>query len=461
MLNLPARSSVYLIGIGGVGMTPLALLLQQIGFSVLGSDIQPFRMADTLRQSGIRIFTTHRPEQIGESRLVIYSTAIPEQNPEYKEAQRVGIPCMNRLEAISSLVSGKKLLSITGSYGKSTTTTFTAFFAQEAGIDPSYLIGADLLSFLPAHWNQDQSDWFVLETDESRPEFLCFSPYSCVLTNVGTDHLTHYQHDIQVLKDHLVQYLSSIDPAGCLVMSYEAYQSLSRHLPSLHRRVITCGTDPSCDYRYEIQDIRCLGDHFETSFHLKAKGEFYRNLSIRMPSEKYVLDALLAFALITDCAKKKLDPRLFEALPILDRRSQLKRAWNRSYLLDDEGDSPDVIKEVLINVHTLFPGFRVIPFVQPHRFSRLQNLMEEYADVLVSLSDEIILLPVYPAGEEPIPGIDSFALAKTIAAKGFLGPLTVLNTHQEAADWIHTHQTGNNVFILLGPGDVWQVDHAL
>jgi len=393
--------------------------------------------------------------------LVVYSTAIPEGNPEYTEAKRLRIPCINRLEAVSNLVSGKKLLSITGSYGKSTTTSFSAYFANLAGLIPSYLIGADLLTFLPAHWNRNQSDWFVFETDESRPEFLQYSPYGCILTNIGTDHLLNYQKDIRNLQDHLFQYLQKTNPEGCIVLSQDAYQSLSGKSCRFPCRDMVCGTDVSCQYRYEIINLQFQRDHFETTFHLSVHGKHYQNLVLRMPGEKYVLDAVLAYALVSEISGSTIDPASFGELPILDRRSQLKHTWKTSLLIDDEGDSPEVIKEVLLNVRNLFPNHIILPIVQPHRFSRLKSLLSSYAEVLTAYADEIILMPVYSAGENPIPGIDSSALAKQIVLQGFTGALTVVQTHEEAAEIILKRKQENIIFILLGPGDVWQVENAL
>ncbi len=461
MFNLPIGSFVYLIGIGGVGMTPLALYLHQMGYVVAGSDIQSFRMADALQKAGIQVFTSHQADQVSHAQLVIYSTAIPEGNPEYKEATRLNIPCIDRLEAVSHLVSGKKLLSVTGSYGKSTTTTFSAYFAKLAGLTPSYLIGADLLTFPPAHWNRNQSDWFVFETDESRPEFLQYFPYGCILTNIGTDHLLNYQQDILRLQDHLYQYLLKTNQEGCIVVSQDAFQRLSLFSSRFPCRVLVCGTEASCQYRYEIVNLQFQQDHFETTFHLSVPGKRYQNLVLRMPGEKYVLDAVLAYALITEISGSTIDPDSFRSLPILDRRSQLKRVWKTSLLIDDEGDSPEVIKEVLLNVRNLFPDCTILPIVQPHRFSRLQSLLISYAEVLAAYADEIILMPVYSAGEKPIRGIDSSSLAKQIMLQGFTGVLTLVQTPEEAAEIIVKRRQENMVFILLGPGDVWQVEHAL
>lgn len=442
-------------------MTPLALFLRQMGYTVAGSDRQSFRMAAALQEAGIQVFPSHQAQQVIHSQLVIYSTAIPEGNPEFIEAKRLGIPCIDRLKAVSELVAGKRLLSITGSYGKSTTTSFSACFANIAGLTPSYLIGADLLSFLPAHWNQNQSSWFVFETDESRPEFLRYSPYSCILTNIGTDHLVHYQHDIHQLQDHLYHYLQKTDREGCIVLSQEAMESISPVPHAFKSRVLTCGTKTTCDYSYEIEGIRFEQDHFETSFTLTCHGISYPNLVLRMPGEKYVLDAVLAYALISESAGCKIDPACFRSLPVLDRRSQLKRAWDNAFLLDDEGDSPDVIREVLMNMRELFPKHRLIPIVQPHRYSRLKSLLQEYANVLSAHSDEILLLPVYSAGEDPIPGIDSSSLAKQILFNGFAGSLALVPSHQETAEIIRKRCHEKVVFILLGPGDIWQVEHAL
>lgn len=442
-------------------MTPLALFLQQMGYQVSGSDINPFRMSGLLEKNGIRVFPAHQAEHVEGFQLVIYSTAIPRQNPEYQRAQVLNIRCINRLEAISSIVRQQKLLSITGSYGKSTTTTFSVSFATMAKLDPSFLIGADLLDFSPARWNRGLSPWFVFETDESHPDYLQFVPFSCVLTNIGNDHLQNYQEKIENLEKALFDFISATHPQGRIILSQEAYQSLHRYHSSLPARIVLCGTDTNCDYRYVIEDCLCQGDHFETHFHLTVKGKTYQNLLLRMPGEKYVLDAILAYALISESAGTFLSPDLFMNLPLLDRRFQLKKQWSSSLLIDDEGDSPDVIEEALRTAKKFFPSYTIVPVIQPHRFSRLKRLFREYATVLAQHSDRVIILPVYAAGEDPIPGFDSSSLATLIRSMNYQGELLLAENHLKAAEMIQEWEKNRCVFILLGPGDVWQVENAL
>jgi len=442
-------------------MTPLALFLRQMGYQVSGSDNQPFRMSGLLKEKGIQVFPDHRAEQVEKSQLVIYSTAIPSQNPEYQQAIQLNIRCINRLEAVSMLMSDQKMLSITGSYGKSTTTTFSVSFANQAGLNPSYLIGADLLDFSPAKWNRGATPWFVFETDESHPDYLHFTPYSCVLTNIGNDHLQNYQEKKENLEKALFGFITSIDPNGCIVLSQEAYHSLHQFHHCLPDRTIRCGTEEANHYRYAIEDCLFQNDHFETYFQLTVNGKTYSHLCLRMPGEKYVLDAVLAYALISESTGIFQSTDHFMHLPILDRRFQLKKQWGDSILIDDEGDSPDVILEVLRTAKKIFPEHTLVPVLQPHRFSRLKRLAKEYADALASLSDKIILLPVYSAGEDPIAGTDSSMLASQLSLIGFKGDIILAESHQASAEFIQEWKKDRCVFILLGPGDVWKVENAL
>lgn len=443
------QKHIYMTGIGGVGMTPLALYYKAMGACVEGSDLQSFRMETTLQKQNIAIHYEQNKENIhpGISSLV-YSAAIPQSNPEIIQARRYNIPCIHRIDALKQIVQSKSLLSVTGSYGKSTTTTFVSNMTEQYGLKPSWLIGADMLHYPCARYTT--SDYFVLETDESQPSFLDFYPMYLIVTNIGVDHLSNYDNDPEKLKLAMRSIVQNTKKR--VIAPYSVQQTLDSQ--SALNTWTTCGLDKG---EYRISQYRTFfdGSRLRTTFHLDGKHSSF-DAEIPMPSIRNVMDAVLSFALLENLVGPIRKPsEYFYSLPAVERRFQFISTDSTALLIDDEGDSPDVIKKVLEDAKMYFPHQHVIAFLQPHRYSRLQNLFSDYVQAM-QLADEVVVLPVYPAGEEQKNRKNSMDLFKALQ-KCHSGSVHYVSTLEEGAALLVSFLHEPNAIVTLGPGDVWRL----
>jgi UDP-N-acetylmuramate--alanine ligase len=452
---------IFLTGIGGVGMSSLALYLLGAGFQVNGSDVADFRLRKLLESKGIAVYLSHHEDNIMGSDLLIYSTAVPKNNPEIAKAIELGIPQINRIQALQQFLNKQQIIAITGSYGKSTTTTFTASLMNQAGLSPSWLIGADLFSFPPAKYNK--SRWTVLETDESRPEFLDFTPYSVIITNVGKDHLTNYNNSQENLTRELLDFLSKKNNQTKAVLCGDDIASIALIKPFQQKsEVLLCGLGKNNDYQITNIHTSFLTNSFQTSFTLKCPDGISFECQIPMPGEKNVIDATLALAMTLQVGGNRdvcIDG--LSKLPCMDRRFKIVHYSDHSIVVDDEGDSPEVIRTVLQNAKDWFPQKKLIAVLQPHRYSRLQNLFTEYVSVMSSFPDEIILLPVYSAGEEEIVEVNSQKLMDSILSRGFSEKNAQLLSMKDTITCLRSKLDKNYLIITLGPGDIWKVAEKL
>ncbi|MDD4028855.1 MAG: Mur ligase domain-containing protein [Caldisericia bacterium] len=446
---MPDQKHVYMTGIGGVGMTPLALYYRAMGYHVEGSDLQSFRMESILQNQGISIHYKQSKENIHPGiTSLIYSAAIPSTNPELVEARACNIPCVHRIDVLKEIVQPKTLLSVTGSYGKSTTSTFLSSMAEQCGLQPSWLIGADMLHYPCARFTN--SNYFVLETDESQPSFLDFHPSYLILTNIGVDHLTNYENNPEKLKQAMVHIVDNTKKK--IVTPYAVKESLENQ--AVQNSWITCGFENG-DYRITHHHTYFDGSGLRTSFHVDGKYSSF-HAEIPMPSIRNVMDALLSFALVEDIVGPIATPSdYFSSLPVVERRFQFIPTESRALFIDDEGDSPDVIKQVLEDAKLYFPHRHLIVFLQPHRYSRLHNLFTEYVQAM-QWADEVFILPVYAAGEEQENRKNSMDLFEALK-KCHTGSVHYVHSLAEGSLLLSSLLRPSNAIITLGPGDVWKL----
>ncbi len=456
----PEQKKVHCIGIGGVGMSALAWYLNDLGWKVSGSDINDFRMRKRLEKKGIKVYLYHDEKHVRQSSMVIYSSAIPEHHSEIMRARTMKIPVFERMEAIKDLLESKKLIGVSGSYGKSTTTTFVSSMMRNAGLEPNWLIGADLLEYPPAFVSK--APWLVLECDESKKHFLALHPFVAIISNVGQDHLQEYHGSMNELANTLMEFASRVPKEGLIVLNGDDPLLFKFKDYIKDRNIITCGTTLLSDIRFSELQPFWDGSHFSTRFTLIDSTQTPRKVQIPMPGWQNALDAVMAWTATSYLSpEQSLDVSLFNQLPSLDRRLEHKGSFKKTLLFDDEGDSPEVIRLALQTLRSYFPERALVPIVQPHRYSRLSFLFEEYAKVLLEESSDIILMPVYSAGEKSQNELKSEDLAQKILSMGFAGSLYQADDHQDAIKRASMDMGKEKIFVTLGPGDVWRVADGL
>ncbi len=434
---------VHFIGMGGVGMSALARILLSMGVEVSGSDIQRNRLLDQLEGLGARVYIGHRAEQVGNARLVVYSTAIKENNPELLEARRRGIPVVHRGEMLARIMAEKEGVAVAGSHGKTTTSALVAAILIEAGWEPTVLVGGRLLS-MDTNALLGQGRLIVAEADESDGSFLHLHPHYAVVTNVDREHLDHYG-DFYALVKAFESFLDRVQDMAVVCWD----DALLREMVGQGR--VTYGSYPGAQYR--AVDVK--RERKGQSFLCVKEGRELGRVRIRLPGGHNVLNALGALALSLEMGVEW--SRAVEALATfagVDRRLTPKGEARGVLVVDDYGHHPTEIKCTLQAARQEWPERRLVVVFQPHRYSRTRALLEEFWRSF-SDTDSLVVMEIYSAGESPngVTGMDLWRGVKKESCPQAL----FLPTREEVVNHLLGILREGDLLVTLGAGDVWRV----
>ncbi|MDX2267291.1 MAG: UDP-N-acetylmuramate--L-alanine ligase [Bryobacter sp.] len=402
----------YFVGIGGIGMSGIAEVLLTLGHRVSGSDLKASPITARLASLGAVIHLGHAAEHIAEDvTALVVTSAVKEGNPEIQEARRRKIPVIPRGELLAELMRLKYGIAIGGSHGKTTTTSMTATVLSEAGLDPTVVVGGRVKAMGGSNARVGQSDLLVVESDESDGSFLKLAPILAVVTNIDQEHLDHYQTLDGVL-EAFIGFINKVPFYGAAIVCLDD-ENVRRILPELRRRVITYGVTPQADLVVRYIEESTEATRFELLRHEQSLGEF----TLRVPGRHNVLNsaAAAAVALELGLAPAQIAAGL-AAFSGVDRRFQVRGEAAGVTVIDDYGHHPTEIRATLeaarqrrfAHVHVLF---------QPHRYSRTQILMDEFARSFFA-ADSVTLLDIYAASEAPLPGVSAEALLEKLTAYG-------------------------------------------
>ncbi|HTT09147.1 MAG TPA: UDP-N-acetylmuramate--L-alanine ligase [Gammaproteobacteria bacterium] len=415
---------IHFIGIGGAGMGGIAEVLHNLGYDISGSDLQQNAMARHLAACGVQVYTGHAAAHIRGADVVVYSSAVPADNPEMMEARRLRLPVVPRAQMLAELMRFRSGIAVAGTHGKTTTTSLIANLLAEGGLDPTFVVGGRVISS-GTHAKLGQGKYLVAEADESDASFLHLSPVMAVVTNIDLDHMETYGGDPQRLRAAFLEFLHRLPFYGLAVLCMDD-PVVRGMLDEVGRPVVTYGTDPRADIR--AGDIQQQG--MMTRFSVVRPGEAqWLSVALNLPGRHNVLNALAAIAVarelnVSDAALLK-GLREFQGI---SRRFQnvgeLKIGKARVTLIDDYGHHPTEMAATLAALRAGWPGRRVVMVFQPHRYTRTRDLLDDFARVLSEV-DQLLLLDVYAAGEPPLPGADSRALARALRARGKVDPILV------------------------------------
>ena len=443
---------IHFVGIGGIGMSGIAEVLLNLKYTVTGSDLNVTDTTQRLGALGARIFQGHREEHIGNADVVVTSTAVRSNNPEVQEAHRRGIPVIPRAEMLAELLKMKFSVAISGSHGKTTTTSMISTILAHGGLDPTMVIGGKLGS-IGSNAKLGDGAIIIAEADESDGSFLKLSPNLAVITNIDREHLDHYQ-DIDEIKDAFLRFANSVPFYGITVLCTDN-DHVREILPKIKRKVLTYGIDEPADYRAERIRPEKRGSRFEVI----EKNAFLGEVILNVPGRFNVANALAAIAVAREFDLS------FEAIREgiglftgAQRRLEVRASLKGVTIVDDYGHHPTEIRETLAAAKQVWPN-RLIVVFQPHRFSRTQALFPEFTECFAK-ADELILMDIYPAGEDPIAGVSSGGLQESLIARGQKNVL-----HIQAFDNIVEHLASmvrpKDTVLTLGAGNVWKIGEAL
>ena len=445
---------VHFVGIGGIGMSGIAEVLLNLGYNVSGSDVRLSSVTDRLQSMGATIFEGHRPEHIAGSDVVVISSAVRNDNPEVQAAREEHVPVIPRAEMLAELMRLKYGIAVAGMHGKTTTTSMVAAVLAAGGLDPTVVVGGRV-DAMGSNARVGKSEYLVAEADESDRSFLKLSPIVEVVTNIDREHMDCYR-DLRDVEQTFIEFMDLVPFYGIVVVCNDD-ENLRKLLPAVRRRVITYGTREDSDFF--ISDTQLgVGDgvHLSnSSFHVRYRDKDLGEFRLHVPGEHNVRNATAAIAVGMGLGVSVAGIRdALEQYTGVDRRFQIKGRVNGITVIDDYGHHPTEIKATLAAAKQC--GFaRVHVIFQPHRYSRTQLLMEEFATAFEN-ADALVLLDIYPASETPIDGVTSHALGERISASG---PGLVLNaaSFDEAVRIVCASARPGDLVLTLGAGNVSQI----
>jgi UDP-N-acetylmuramate--alanine ligase len=449
-IDVNRRTSIHLMGIGGAGMSGLALLLDAMGHDVSGCDMENTFYLNRLHRSGVRITMSHSKEHLDifNPGLIIHTSAIAQDHPELVEARRRGISVARRAEVLSAIFNEKKGVGIAGTHGKTTTSSMISFIAEQAGLKPTVAIGGEL-SDIGCNAKLGDGDYMVAELDESDGSFELFSPDIAVITNVDWDHIDYYPTFDRVL-DAFGRYIDGRKPGAPVVICADDDGASQLITSGRAGNCVTYGMGLSRNWG--ATDVRLLSGG-GSSFTVNKDGEPAGRVILKLSGEHNVLNALAAIA-----ASEMMGVTLDKASVALGvfrgakRRLQFIGNARDVIIYDDYGHHP---REIAATINALRGAFgdRALHVVfQPHRYTRTQALYADFAKVLL-IAERIYLLPIYSADETPIAGVSSFLIADELLASG-RADATVCGDFQEACDLVCENAKPGDLVLTIGAGSV-------
>ena len=443
---------IHFVGIGGIGMSGIAEVLLNLGYRVSGSDMKTSDTTDRLKKIGGEIFIGHRAENITSPHVVVISSAVKKENVEVVAAREKQIPVIPRAEMLAELMRLKYGVAIAGAHGKTTTTSMVATVLAAGNIDPTVVIGGKLNS-LGTNAKLGQGEFLVAEADESDGSFLKLSPTIAVVTNIDAEHLDYYK-DINEIKDAFLLFINKVPFYGVSILCLDE-KHIQALIPFVEKRYLTYGMSSQADYQAKDVSLAPLGSRFRVAHRGRDLGWF----ELSIPGVHNINNSLAAIAVARELdVDVEIIRTALRGFSGVQRRFQVKGEVNGITVVDDYGHHPTEIRATLAAAKA-GSGRRVVAVFQPHRYTRTQHLLDEFFTSF-NQADTVIIMDIYAAGEQPIPGVSGRAIYEGVKRHG----------HKDAVflaerDAVVSHLAGilkkGDVLITLGAGDVWKVGETL
>ncbi|KJK29804.1 UDP-N-acetylmuramate--L-alanine ligase [Paenibacillus polymyxa] len=444
---------VHFIGIGGYGMSAIARVMLEMGYTVTGSDVASQELTEKLAAKGAKIYIGHTPEHIAGADIVVYSTALSRDNVERVAAEELNIPTLHRSQMLARLLNERKGIAVAGAHGKTTTSSMIALVMERCNVDPTYIIGGEITN-LGTNAKAGKSEFVVAEADESDGSFLQYHPWQGIVTNIEADHLENYDGDFNRLKSAYVQFLSQIRPDGAAIVCADD-QNIREMLPQLQTRVITYGVEHEADYM--ATDIQ-LGDR-RLSFTMSRKGTALGTIELSVPGKHNMYNAM---ATVISCLEAGIPFDQIAATIVefhgAKRRFQVLGEGNDILIIDDYAHHPTEIEATISAARAT--GKRIIAVFQPQRYSRTFFLLDAFSRAF-SEAGEVIITDIYsPAGEKQIEGVHSSKLVDLIVQNSNANAI-YLPTKEAVIDELKDRLQPGDLVLTMGAGDIWKAGDAL
>ncbi len=445
--------NIHFIGIGGSGMSGIAEVLLNQGYNITGSDKNVNSATKRLESLGAKIFSNHDAQNIANTDAIVTSSAISADNPELQAANKLHLPILPRAQMLAELMRFHHGIAIAGTHGKTTTTSLVASILAEANLDPTFVIGG-ILNSSSASARLGTGKYFVIEADESDASFLYFNPMASIVTNIDADHMQTYGNDFNQLKQAFLDFLHRLPFYGLAVVCIDD-PVVKEILPKISRPVITYGFSDAAD----VQISDCKQQGFSCDFKINLKQQNQKmDLKLNLPGNHNVLNATAAAITAIECCQvdqNAVSSALAEFSGVgrrMQRYGEISMPQGKVLVIDDYGHHPQEISVTLQALRKALPDRRLVLAFQPHRYTRMRDLFEDFTPVL-STADVLLLMEVYAAGETPILGIDSRALIRNIRQRGQIEPVFVAD-NKELLKILPNVLRDGDVLLLQGAGSI-------
>jgi UDP-N-acetylmuramate--alanine ligase len=449
---------IHLVGIGGSGMGGIAEVLLNLGYEVQGSDLKGNAVTERLARLGATIFIGHDEKFLGESDVVVVSSAVNRSNPEVAAALAKRIPVVARAEMLGELMRFRYSIAVAGTHGKTTTTSLVASILAEAGLDPTFVIGGRLKS-ADSNARLGAGRYLVAEADESDASFMHLQPMIAIVTNIDNDHLATHEGDFGRLKQSFVEFLHNLPFYGLAVLCADD-EHVKSILESVGRPYLTYGFGEGVDIR--AVNVQRLG--LQSRYEALRAGRVPVTLTINLPGRHNVLNSLAAVAVATELdIPDEVIQRALANFQGIDRRMQqlgeIQWPGGRALIVDDYGHHPTEVAATLEAARQGWPKSRLVLVFQPHRYTRTRDLLDDFGRVLGEC-DVLLVTEVYAAGEAPIAGADGRAICRAVRSRGLIEPVFVESV-DDLAESLRAVLHDGDVVLTMGAGNLGAVAQDL
>lgn len=453
---------IHFVGIGGIGMSGLAIVLANEGYRISGSDLVSNKIIDHLITLGAKIYFNHHAENINNANLIVVSSAVPKNNPELIAAQKYYIPIISRAEMLAEIMRFRYGIAISGTHGKTTTTSMIVSIYEDAGLNPTFISGGFIKRLGNA--NLGNSAYFITEADESDASFLYLQPIVSIVTNIEADHMDTYKGNFEELKNSFIKFIHNLPFYGRVIMCLDD-RVIRDLISSIKRKVITYGFTNDADIY--ITEYKQEGR--KVNFCLIVKDQDIMHVTLNQPGYHNALNATAAIATaLEEGIDNKIILRSLENFQGIARRFDILGEFKTNsingidgsvILIEDYGHHPTEIEATIKAVREGWPEKKLIMIFQPHRYTRTRDLFSEFVNVLEKVNI-LLILEVYSAGENYIPGADSLSLCQKISNNGKITPI-FLSDQNLITTILAEILSGNDIILVQGAGNIDKIAHRL
>ena len=451
-INLGQKDYIHFVGIGGIGMSGLAQIMQNMGFKVQGSDQSKNKNTISCIKSGIKVFIGHSTANIKQATIVVKSTAIKKNNIELKYAAKNKIPIYSRAEILADVVSLKKNIIITGSHGKTTTTSLVAKILSDQKLDPT-IINGGVINSLKSNAKLGKGDWAILEADESDGSFLKLPINYSIVTNIDYEHLDYYKN-YKNLEKSFIEFINKTPPTGKAIICIDN-KNIKKILNKIkNKNILTYGENKTAEYQVKQIRYNFESTIFNLSFKDKDKKvKKINNINVKLLGKHNVLNATAALIVCinlgADLKKAKKSLKNFSGV---QRRMTKVFSKNKNDFYDDYAHHPTEIESILDGVHNVNSKRKIVSVFEPHRYSRVLSLKNEFSKCF-SKSSLVIMCPIYAAGERKNLKFNSITFANLIA-KNSKTQVIIVNSEEELKNYFKKNLIKDEIIIGMGAGSI-------